>query len=203
MHFGLILDILPLKLIESFTLFKNHFKIDAYGSKFSLILHFAKKYKIHWILKWQYVIVGDKLERHWYIKWWDKFFIDNIVKNVKEFAQAPRAQNLPSTITHNLPSNAPPILLTLDLFIPPTKDVFPAPKTSPPASSSSSKKKSSLSKKKKKALMNAFLESLNVGSDEDEEESDVSSEATGNPQRELFGNSRFDSQEYFPGLKDL
>jgi hypothetical protein len=76
-------------------------------------------------------------------------------------------------------------------------------KVSPPASSSSSKKKTSLSKKKKKALMKAFLESLDVGSDEDGEESDASSEATINPQRELFGNSGVDTQEYFPGLEDL
>ena len=69
MHFGLIPDILPLKLVESFTLFKDHFKVNAYGSKFPSIPHFVKKYKIPWILKWQYVIVGDKLERHWYIKW--------------------------------------------------------------------------------------------------------------------------------------
>ena len=41
--------------------------------------------------------------------------------------------------------------------------------------------------------MKAFLESLDVGSDEDEEDSDASSEATGNrhrdsinPQREFF-----------------
>ena len=213
MHFGLIPYILPLKLIESFTLFKDRYKVDTYGSKFPPILHFAKKYRIPWILKWQYVIVGDKLERHWYIKWWDKYFVDNIVKYVKEFVLAPKAQNLnlpstttqnlPSSTTHNLPSNAPSILLTPDVFIPPIKDASPAPKTSPPASSTSSKKKSSLSKKKKKALMKAFLESLDAGSDEDEEESNASSEATCNLQREFFGNSGFDSQEYFPRLEDL
>ena len=97
----------------------------------------------------------------------------------------------------------PPMLLTPNVFIPPIKEVYLAPKTSPPASSSSSKKKTSLSKKKMKALMKAFLESLDVGSDEDKEESDTSSEATGNPQRELFGNSGFDTQEYFPELEDL
>jgi hypothetical protein len=83
------------------------------------------------------------------------------------------------------------MLLTLDAFLPPVKEASPTSKVSPPTSSSSSKKKSSLSKKKKKALMKAFWDSLEVGYDEDEEESDASSEATAtvNPQRELFGNS--------------
>jgi hypothetical protein len=208
MHFGLIPDILLLKLVESFTLFKNHFKTDAYGSKFPPILHFLKKYKIPLILKWQYVIVENKLERHWYIKWWDKFSIDNIVKNVNDLAHAPKALNLPSNTTQNLPSNttqnllpnAPPTLLTPDDFLL-VKEASPISKVSPPTSSSS--KKTSLSKKKKKALMKHFLESLDVGSDEDDEESDASSNASINPQREFFGNSVIDSQEYFPGLEDL
>jgi hypothetical protein len=41
-HFGLIPDILPFKLVDSFTLFKDHAKIDAYGSKFFSILHLLK-----------------------------------------------------------------------------------------------------------------------------------------------------------------
>jgi hypothetical protein len=94
-----------------------------------------------------------------------------------------------------------PALLTPDVFLP-VKEVSPISKVSPPTSSSS-KKKSSLSKKKKKALMKAFWESLDVSYDEDEEESDASSEATINPQREFFGNSGVDTQEYFPGLEDL
>jgi hypothetical protein len=83
------------------------------------------------------------------------------------------------------------------------KEATPASNVSPPASSSSSKKKSSKSKEKKKALMKAFLDSLNVISEEDEEASELSSDATIDPQRDLFGNSGFATQEYFPGLKDL
>jgi hypothetical protein len=64
MHFGLILEILPFKLLEAFNIFKAHFKIDTYDSKFPPMLHFVKRFKIPWILKWQYIIVGDKLERH-------------------------------------------------------------------------------------------------------------------------------------------
>jgi hypothetical protein len=52
--------------------------------------------------------------------------------------------------------------------------------------------------------MKAFLESFDIGSDDEEEEStsDASSEPIINPQRDLFGNSGFDSQEDFPGLDD-
>jgi hypothetical protein len=42
--------------------------------------------------------------------------------------------------------------------------------------------------------MKAFLESLDVGSNEDEEESNASSEATINSQREFFGNFGIDTQ---------
>ena len=84
-----------------------HFKTDTFGSKFPPTLHFVRKFKIPWILKWQYVIVEDKLKRHWYVKWWDKCpQIDTIIQNVKELVQAPRAQIYPS--------NAPHMLLTLD-----------------------------------------------------------------------------------------
>ena len=56
-----------------------------------------------------------------------------------------------------------------------------------------------------KALMKAFWDFLEVGSDENEEESYASSEATVavNPQRELFGNLGFDTREYFPKIEDL
>jgi hypothetical protein len=68
-HFSLIPNVLPLGLIESFELFKTCFKTDSYGSKFPHILHFVKQFRLPWILRWQYVILEDKLERHWYVKW--------------------------------------------------------------------------------------------------------------------------------------
>ena len=90
-RFGLIPDVLPLCLIESFELFKTCFKVDAYGFKFPHILHFVKQYRLPWNLKWQYVIVDDNLGRHWYVKWWDKFSFDPIIKRVKLMIQAPSA----------------------------------------------------------------------------------------------------------------
>ena len=68
LHFGLPPELLPLPLIESFNLFKNCFTVDKYGSKFPMILHFVKHFKLIWILKWQYVINGDNVERHWFVK---------------------------------------------------------------------------------------------------------------------------------------
>jgi hypothetical protein len=105
-HFGLIPEILSLQLIESFNLFKSCFKMDKYGSKFPLIFHFAKQFKFPWILRWQFVIVGDNMERHWYIKRWDKFNFDPIIQKLKLMIQASKAQNLP------LPSIISPKLLT-------------------------------------------------------------------------------------------
>ena len=195
-HFGLIPEVLPLKLIESFNLFKTCFKTDDYGSKFPPILHFAKKFKLPWILRWQYVIVEDKLERYWYVKWWDKFTIDPIIQNVKVMIQAPKAQNLP------LPSIISPKLLTLDAICQSTKDLVPSNVS--PTASSSSKKLSSKSKKKKfllKAM--ALLDSLSGSSDDDEDGFEASFDAAFNSQRDLFGNLSFDSQEFVPGIEDL
>ena len=71
-----------------------------------MILHFVKQFKLPWILKWQYVIVGDNVERHWFVKWWDRYNIDPVIQKVKLMIQAPKAQNLP------LPSIIPQKLLT-------------------------------------------------------------------------------------------
>ena len=71
-----------------FTYFKIVFKVDSYGAKFPPLLHFIKKYKVPWILKWQYEKEGDVLTCRWYVKWWDKFpHAQSIINNVtKEFS---------------------------------------------------------------------------------------------------------------------
>ena len=73
--------------MNSFTYFKNVLKVDSYGTKFPPLLHFIKKYKVPWILKWQYNKEGDVLTRRWYVKWWDKFpHTQSIINNViREF----------------------------------------------------------------------------------------------------------------------
>jgi hypothetical protein len=51
--------------------------------------------------------------------------------------------------------------------------------------------------------LKSLLDSQNDNFDEDEEDSEASLEATVDPQRELFGNSRFGTQDYYPGHEDL
>jgi hypothetical protein len=70
---GRVLDISPLKLAKAFGTFGDNFHTDAYRKKFPTIMHFIIKFKIPWILKWNYVKEGDILDRHWFVKWWDKF----------------------------------------------------------------------------------------------------------------------------------
>ena len=49
--------------MNSFTYFKTVFKVDPYDTEFPPLLHFIKKYKVPWILKWQYDKEGDVLTR--------------------------------------------------------------------------------------------------------------------------------------------
>ena len=68
------------------------FKVDSYGDKFPPLLHFIKRYKVPWILKWQYDKEGDVLTHRWFVKWWDKFpHIQAIVNNVTREFPSPNA----------------------------------------------------------------------------------------------------------------
>ena len=51
-QFGSTVEIFPEPLMNSLTYFKSVFKVDSYGAKFPPLLHFIKKYKVPWILKW-------------------------------------------------------------------------------------------------------------------------------------------------------
>jgi hypothetical protein len=181
-HYGLIPDVLPLNFVGTFDLFKSCYKVDAYGSNFPIIFHFAKMFKLSWILKWQYVIVGNRVERHWYCKWWDKFpHMNSIIEKVRRMAQAPKAQNVP------LPS----IISPKPIGDTPTKALTA---TSPASSSTSLSKK-----ERKKALLQQMI-ALEKEEDSDEEDS-ASSAPIYDPQRDFFGNSGFGDE--VPGLEDL
>ena len=72
-----------------------------------------------------------------------------------------------------------------------------------PADSSS--KKQSSKEKKKKALIKAMvlLDSLSGSDGDDEDGSETSSSVVPDLQRQLFGNSGFETQDYIPGLEDF
>ena len=84
---------MPLK--DCFLNFSIRLKTDTHGAKFTPLLHFIKKYKIPWILKWQYAKEDDVLARCWYVKWWDKFAHTNsIINNVARDFLSPNASPL-------------------------------------------------------------------------------------------------------------
>ena len=95
------------------------------------------------------------MERHWYIKWWDRFDANPIIQKVKFMIQALKAQNLP------LPSMISSKLLTPNDVSQPQNNVTPS-NVSPNDSSSSKEQVSK--EKKKKALMKAMalLDSLSA-----------------------------------------
>jgi hypothetical protein len=111
--------------------------------------------------------------------------------------QAPKAHNLP------LPSIISPKLLTPNYVCQP--QIEAAPSNVSPTGSSSSSKKQSFKEKKKKALMKAMalLDSLSASDGDDEEDCSKASSDVPDPQRNLFGNSGFDTQDYVLGIEDL
>ena len=100
------------------------------------MLHFIKKYKVPWILKWQYAKEDDVLAHCWYLKWWDKFsHTKSIINNV--------AKDFPS------PNDSP-----LRITTPVQKTVGDAPDA--PASSSIKNVKPSIKSKKKGSPLDAI-----------------------------------------------
>ena len=51
-QFGSTVEIFLAPLKDSFQNFTLRFRTDAHGAKFTPLLHFIKKYKVPWILKW-------------------------------------------------------------------------------------------------------------------------------------------------------
>ena len=95
-QFGSVTKIFPNSLVGSFQYFTNVFRVDV----FPPLLHFIKKYKVPWILKWQYDKDGDVLTRRWYVKWWGKFpHTQAIVNNVTREFPSPNTLHAAKTNT--------------------------------------------------------------------------------------------------------
>ena len=94
-QFGSAVEIFLAPLKDSFQNFTLRFRTDTHGAKFTPLLHFIKKYKVPWILKWQYAKEDDVLARCWYVKWWDKIsHTKSIISNVARDFPSPSASPL-------------------------------------------------------------------------------------------------------------
>jgi len=187
-QYGAIPDILSLNISKAFGAFRDSFNVDAYGKKFSPMMHFVIKFKISWILKWNYVKEGDILDRHWFEKLWDKFpQTDVIIQTVyKDFVK----KNASSTTPAATPRTINTRLVTPSLLLPPPEEKKTADeKPTVDASSSSSKTKKSKKKKKgpfKKDMrmfqqfLKTFKEENDTEESEDKENLGTSSSASGN-----------------------
>ena len=69
-------------LREALLHFIKSYKCTEYNSRFPPILLFCAKYKVPWIVKWNYQIKDNILIRNFAIKWWDKYNRDRIIKFV-------------------------------------------------------------------------------------------------------------------------
>jgi hypothetical protein len=69
-------------LWEALLHFTKMYRCSEYNSRFPPILLFCAKYKVSWIVKWNYQIKENILVRSFSVKWWDKYDRDRIVKFV-------------------------------------------------------------------------------------------------------------------------
>lgn len=79
---GPSMEIIPEDLQVTFKSFIAKYKMSLEDLCFPPLLHFIAKYKIPWILKWQYEIDKGLLVRQFFVKWWDKFQHERIISQV-------------------------------------------------------------------------------------------------------------------------
>ncbi|KAG6662704.1 hypothetical protein CIPAW_03G262100 [Carya illinoinensis] len=196
-QFGLIPDIFPEELQRAYKSFIQAIssKLDAYESKFPYCVHFSKRFKPPWILKWSYEKNGDILHRFAFVKWWDRFpHMANMINTIsKEFGQTTlnlkNSEDFP-TIDRSAPK--------YPLIQAPTSSTTSKKKAT--ISSSQKSVQSSKSKKKnistgltKKDLIHLLQQSLKE--DSSDPESEASSEAS-------YSNTFGHDSEDTPRLSD-
>ena len=83
---GCSYDLLPLQLQNAVTKFTTIMTLSDYEKRFSPTLQFMAKYKIPWILKWQYKIEPEEymVTRQFLVKWWDKFDPERVLTQFSE-----------------------------------------------------------------------------------------------------------------------
>jgi hypothetical protein len=182
-------------------------------------MHFIIKFKIPWILKWNYIRDGDIIDRHWFVKWWDKFpQTDAIAQTVyKDCAKkiTPPKNTLPAIPIAKSPAINTG-LVTPSQFLPLTVEKKEIDDNkSVAASSSSEKKKKKGPSKNDMRMFQQFLKSYkeenNIEDSEDSGEDNSSGsslDAAGlsGSNLHLFGHDPFTTQDALdaiPGLEDI
>ncbi|KAM1396919.1 hypothetical protein ACFX2I_014559 [Malus domestica] len=171
---GLISDLMPddFKQVLSGT-FQKKFDRTRFDEGIPLFALFMAKYKVPWILRWNYEIESNQVFRQRMIKWWDKFNHQKIIEVV--------LRDFPAE-TSPIPAIAAP---SADALPEPTKEEIESLSDISPSSSlkgtAKSSKSSSSSKKKKtsklKALAKILMKELQE-ENEDSSDSDNSSDAS-------------------------
>jgi len=160
--------------------------------------HFIIKFKIPWILKWQYGKEGDILDRHWFVKCWDKFpQATHIIEVVnKDFAKKTASSMAPLTV------------IAAKLITPEEKNY--ADVTSPSSSKTKqSKKKKKCPSKKEMDMLTLLLKSLRDDNDdknddnEEDEEEEKSETSSSSSHGFLFGHDPLCSQDPVSGIDDI
>jgi hypothetical protein len=172
------------------------------------MMHFIIKFKISWILKWFYVKDGDILNRHWFVKWWDKFpQTDTIIQNVyKDFAKKNAASKTTPIATSRIITIG---LVSPSLFLLPPEEEKPAVVASPSSSKTKkSKKKKKGPSKKEMKMFQKFLK--NFREDDDTEEEDENSNISTSQDayicgrnHHIFSHDPLCSQDSVPSIEDI
>jgi hypothetical protein len=76
---GPINEIVPEQIQEVIRIFSSVHKLSQHEVQLPIMLHFFSRYKVPWILKWQYAVNSNCVSRQWHVKWWDKFKISQTI----------------------------------------------------------------------------------------------------------------------------
>ena len=165
-QFGPIADIFLGPLTGSFKYFTSVYKTNSHGDKFPATLHFVKKYKVPWILKWLYVKEGDVLTQQWFVTWWE--FSQDVIDNVTQKFL------IVNTITHDK-AQAPAYPLVQTVVPQPTANTLVTISTNTPTkpSTKTKKKKSTFDGLSKTTLIALLKQQWN---DEEEATANAKSE---------------------------
>jgi hypothetical protein len=95
---GRVIEILPEEVQEAMRYFSTVKNLSQQEAQLPITIHFFARYKISWILKWQYVMSQNNkkcIARQFSVKWWDKFDFSRVLSRLYlEFPFKSEAQPL-------------------------------------------------------------------------------------------------------------